>query len=76
MLLNNAWFRIRRELLVYKVNGDSALLILNGISLKRVNALLAPNCRYKQGFVNILLVVHLHGMPSKTKLMFVHHEPL
>ena len=38
--------RTKRALLLYKVYGDSALLVLNGTSLIRNNALLALNWRY------------------------------
>ena len=42
--LKDVTLRTRRGLSLYKVYGDSALLVLNGISLVSVNALLALNC--------------------------------
>ena len=42
----NVPLRTRRALLLYKVYGDSALLVLNGNSLICNNALLALNWRY------------------------------
>ena len=41
MLFKDAPFRTRRVLLLYKVYGDSALLVLNWTSLSSINALLA-----------------------------------
>ena len=38
--------RARRALSLYKVHGDSALLVLNGISLNNINALLALSRRF------------------------------
>ena len=38
--------RTRRALMLYTVNGDSALLVLNGTSLKSGSVLLALNWRY------------------------------
>ena len=39
-LLNNIQLRTRKVLLLYKVNGNNALLVLNGTSLNSYNALL------------------------------------
>ena len=44
--LKDVPLRTRRALLLYKVNGNSALLVLNGTSLICYNALLALNWRY------------------------------
>ena len=41
--LKDVPLRTRRALLLYKVNGNSALLVLNGTSLSCNNALLALN---------------------------------
>ena len=44
-LINNVPLRTRRGLLPYKVDGDSALLVLNGTLLNSLNALLALSRR-------------------------------
>ena len=43
-LFNDVTLRTRRVLSLYKVYGDSALLVLNGTSVDIVNALLALSC--------------------------------
>ena len=45
-LLQDVPLRTRRTLSLYKVNGNSALLVLNGTSLSCNNALLALSWRY------------------------------
>ena len=49
--------RARRAFLLYKVYGDSALLVLNGTSLNSVNTLLALSWQYTIGSKNYLLVM-------------------
>ena len=43
MLFNDAPLRTRRVLLLYKVNYNSSLLVLNGMSLNGANILLVLN---------------------------------
>ena len=45
MLFKDILVRTRRALALYKVSGNSALLVLNGASLNSVNALLALSRR-------------------------------
>ena len=45
MLFKDVPLRTRRGLLLYKVYGDSALLVLNGTSLNSISALLALSRR-------------------------------
>ena len=49
-LPNDVQLRTRRVLSLYKVSGDSALLVLNGTSLKSVKALLALSRRHVLNF--------------------------
>ena len=58
--------RTRRALLLYKVNGNSALLVLNGTSLICNNALLALNWRYN--LLTSYLYIGLHQEESKEEL--------
>ena len=46
VMFKDAPLRTRRALSLYKVYGDSALLVLSGTSLNSVNALLALSRRY------------------------------
>ena len=55
--LNNVLLRARKVLLLYKVYGDSALLVLNETSLNSFNALLVVNGTSLNSF-NALLVLN------------------
>ena len=46
--------KTRRAILLYKVYGDSALLVLNGTSLNSVNALLVLSWQYGMKFTYLL----------------------
>ena len=48
MLFKDVPLRTKRGLSLYKVCGDSALLVLNGTLLNNVNVLLALSGRYVQ----------------------------
>ena len=64
--------RTRRALLLYKVNGNSAFLVLNGTSLICNSALLALSWRYRLGiyklsqtwqFVAFMMICHFFQRP-------------
>ena len=73
----------RRGLLLYKVNGDSALLVLHGTSLKRDNALLVLSRRYFVKWATnktpelskVILVLHTHTREGKWPLTFNVYSP-
>ena len=72
MLFKDVPLRTRMALSLYKVYGDSALLLLNRTSLNSVNALLALSRQYnisKKG-ENI----KLHALFSQALLIFIIKE--
>ena len=54
---NDVPLRTRRGLLLYNVYGDSALLVLNGMSLNSVNALLVLSRRWALASSYLLFVL-------------------
>ena len=63
MMFKDVPLRTRRALSLYKVCGDSALLVLNGTSLNSVNAFLALS----RGYLNLMPRTHLDVKPPRIK---------
>ena len=71
-MLTSRQLRARRALLLYKVNGNSALLVLNGTSLICNNALLALNWRNEYSKEGGGLGFKYHRPPWPPPLFFFY----
>ena len=62
MLFRDVPLRTRRALSLFKVYGDSALLVLNGTSFNSINALLALNRRYATFYHGMPFFISIHSL--------------